>query len=73
MIDFRCPIKVGDVTIHCGDLIFADVEGVLVVPREVEQESIALALEKWGKENAFAEAVKGGMSVRKAYITFGVM
>lgn len=60
-------------TIHSGDLIFADNEGVLVIPKEVEMESVALALEKASTENAFAEAVNGGMSVREAYTKFGVM
>ena len=30
--DYRCTIEIGQVTIHDGDLIFGDVDGVLVVP-----------------------------------------
>ena len=32
--DYRCTIEIGQVTIHDGDLIFGDVDGVLVVDRK---------------------------------------
>lgn len=73
VIDFRCPIKIGEVRINSGDLIFADREGVLVIPREVEKEAIEKAVEKASAEGGFAEAVKKGMGVRDAFEKFGVM
>jgi regulator of RNase E activity RraA len=30
----QVPIKIGDVTIKPGDVIFADIDGVLCVPRD---------------------------------------
>jgi regulator of RNase E activity RraA len=32
---YQVPIKIGDVTIKPGDLIFADIDGVLCVPRDL--------------------------------------
>jgi regulator of RNase E activity RraA len=44
--DFRCPIEIGQVSIEPGDLVFGDLDGVVIIPRRVEREVIAGALEK---------------------------
>lgn len=73
VVDFRVPIKIGNVRIDPGDLIFADDEGVLIIPRAAEQQAIAAALAKVATENQVAVAIRGGMSTREAFDTFGVM
>lgn len=73
VIDWRTPIEIGGVRIDPGDLIFADREGVLVIPREAESEAIAAALRKASTENDVARAIRAGMPARIAWETFGVM
>lgn len=73
VIDYRCPIEIEGVRILPGDLLFGDREGVLVIPRAVEQEAIRLALEKVRTENQVAVAIRNGMSTVEAFATFGVM
>ena len=73
VIDWRCTIEIGGVRIAPGDLLFGDREGVLVIPRAVEQEAIARALDKVRTENKVADAIRGGMSACEALATFGVM
>jgi 4-hydroxy-4-methyl-2-oxoglutarate aldolase len=73
VIDFRTPIEIEGIRVTPGDLIFADREGVLIIPREAEQEAIARAIEKNNTENAVAVAIRNGMSTRDAFDTFGVM
>lgn len=73
VVDYRAPVEIGRVRIEPGDLIFGDMEGVLVVPRNVEREVIDLAVEKAATENKVAEAIRGGMSAREAYDRYGVM
>ena len=73
VIDWRCPIEIDGVRILPGDLLFGDREGVLVIPRAVEQQAIELALEKVRTENQVAIAIRGGMSTVEAFATFGVM
>ena len=73
VIDFRCPIAVSGVRIEPGDLIFADREGVLVIPRAAEDEAIARALQKARTESEVAVAIKNGMSATEAFRVYGVL
>ncbi|MGH6860095.1 MAG: RraA family protein [Phyllobacterium sp.] len=73
VIDFRCPIEIGGIRIEPGDLIFADREGVLIIPKAVEKQAIERALDKVRTENKVADAIRGGMSACEAFATFGVM
>ena len=72
VIDYRCPIEIDGVRIRPGDLVFGDREGVLIVPREAEQEAIEKARVKASTENQVAEAIKRGMSACEAFSTFKV-
>src|SRR5690348_14562319 len=38
VIDYRCSLELESVRINSGDLLFGDREGVLVIPRAVEEE-----------------------------------
>lgn len=71
--DFRCPIEIGQVTIHDGDLVFGDVDGVLVVPRAIVEEVIEKALEKAAGEKLVRKAIEGGMSATDAFAYFGIL
>ena len=73
VLDFRTPITIGRVVLRDGDLIVADDEGVLVVPREVEEEAIAAAFHKASVENRVAREIRDGMSSQEAFATFGIM
>jgi len=71
--DFRCPIEIGQVTIHDGDLMFGDVDGVLVVPRAIVETVIEKALEKAAGEKLVRKAIEGGMSATEAFAHFGIL
>ncbi len=71
--DFRCQIEIGAVTIRDGDYIFGDIDGVLVIPKEIAKEVVDEALEKASKEKGLRKAVEGGMSVTEAFEKFGVL
>ncbi len=73
VIDFRCAVEIEGIRIRPGDLLFGDREGVLVIPREAEQEAIARASEKVSAENLVANAIRGGMGATEAFARFGVM
>ncbi len=73
VVDFRTPIEIEGVRISPGDLIFGDVDGVLVIPREAEEEALMRALEKARGEKLVRKAMEGGMSAVQAFEQFGIM
>jgi 4-hydroxy-4-methyl-2-oxoglutarate aldolase len=73
VVDFRCAIEIGGVRIVPGSLVFADREGVLVIPQDTEREAIERGLEKVRAENRVAKAIRAGMSASDAFDKFGVM
>lgn len=56
-----------------GNLLFGDQEGVLVVPREAEANTIAKSLEKVRGERFVGKAIREGMSATEAFEKFGIM
>lgn len=73
VIDYRVPIEMDSVRINPGDIIFGDLDGVLVIPKEVETEVIQKAYEKATGEKMVAEAIRGGMSTVESFAKHGIM
>jgi len=71
--DFRCPVEIGGVLVSPGDLIVADLDGVVVVPRRVEDEVIEKALEKATGEKVVRKAIEAGMSSTEAFRKYGIL
>ncbi len=73
VIDIGCAIRFGQVLVRPGDVIFGDVDGVCVIPREAEEEVLARALEKATGERRVFEAIKKGMGAQEAWDKFGIL
>lgn len=73
VIDFRVPIEIEGVRINPGDIIFGDMDGVLVIPKEIETEVIQRAYEKATGEKMVAEAIRGGMAAKESFDKHGIM
>lgn len=71
--DYRVPIEVGGVRVEPGDLVFGDTDGVLVIPRAVEDDVIDAALIKATTENRVGAAIDRGMTATEAFARFGVL
>jgi regulator of RNase E activity RraA len=70
---YDVPVKCGEVLVHPGELVFADFDGVVVVPKIVEKDVLRLALEKVGKENASRQELLAGRTLREVYNRYGVL
>ena len=73
VVDYRCDIEIGQVTIHDGDLIFGDVDGVLIIPKQVADEVIEKALEKAAGEKVVRKAIESGMTATAAFEKYGIL
>lgn len=73
VVDFRCSIEVEGVKVQPGDLIFGDLDGVVVVPQQVEAEVLEKALEKAAGEKVVRNAIESGMSSTEAFDKYGIL
>lgn len=71
--DYRCRVEVGGVVVLPGDIVFGDVDGVLIVPAGVAGEVVEKALEKTSGEKTVRKAIEAGMSSTKAFETYGIL
>jgi regulator of RNase E activity RraA len=73
VVDFRIPVEIGVVRVRPGDILFGDVDGVLLVPVEAEVEVFTRALEKARGEKLVRKAIEAGSSAVEAFEKFGIM
>jgi regulator of RNase E activity RraA len=73
VIDYRIPIEMNGVTITPGDLVFADLDGVVVIPQQVEAEVLECAARKARAENVVRAAIEAGLSATDAFARHGVL
>jgi 4-hydroxy-4-methyl-2-oxoglutarate aldolase len=73
VIDLDVPVEIDGVAFVPGDLVFADEDGVVVVPRQVEDAVVRRAWDKVHAEDRVRKAIEGGMKATEAYATFGVL
>ena len=71
VIRYGCPVEIGNILIKPGDLVFGDIDGVVVFPREIEEEAITVILAKVRGEKSTREAIEKGMSAVEAEKTYG--
>jgi regulator of RNase E activity RraA len=73
IIDYNVPVQCAGVSISPGDLVFADYDGVIVVPAEALPSVIELATEKAIKENGSRAELLQGAYLRDVFAKYGVL
>jgi len=73
VISYNVPISCGDVLVQPADVVFGDIDGVVVIPRDVEEKTIALALEKVTGEDVTRKELQKGAYLRDVFAKYGVM
>lgn len=73
VVDLDVAVEIDGVKFAPGDLVFADVDGVVVVPQAVEQQAIAAAWKKVHDENITRDAIRDGMKATDAYAKYGIL
>ncbi|MCB9211626.1 MAG: RraA family protein [Ignavibacteriales bacterium] len=73
VVDYNVPIEIDGIKVSPGDIIYGDRDGVLVVPKEVEEEAFNGAIEKARGEQLVKKALEEGMSTVEAFNKFGIM
>jgi len=73
VVDFRVPLQINGVNVKPGDIIFGDIDGVVVVPQEVEEVVVTQALEQVKKEKTARKLLLSGASAETVFSETGVL
>lgn len=65
------PVTIGPVTIHPGDYVLADQDGVIVLPKARAEEIVTAAETASKTENKIRTAILTGMDPQAAYLKYG--
>jgi regulator of RNase E activity RraA len=67
------PISCGGVAVASGDLIFGDVDGVVVIPQAIAGQVIDAAIAKVKHENVTRDELNRGLLLGEVYRKYGVL
>ena len=70
---YNVPVECGEVLVHPGDFVFADFDGVVVVPQAIVKEVLALAADKVRRENSSRAELMQGAYLRDVFAKYGVL
>ena len=73
VVDIDVTVEIDGVRFAPGDLVIADVDGVVVVPSEIQEQAIQAAWQKVHAENITRDAIRDGMKATDAYEKYGVL
>lgn len=73
VLDYRVPLNIAGVHVEPGDLVFADLDGVVIVPKSIEKEVIERAYEKATGERTVGDAILSGMTAADSFAKYGIM
>jgi 4-hydroxy-4-methyl-2-oxoglutarate aldolase len=69
--DWGQPVTIGGVRVSLGDIVVADLDGVVIVPRRAAHEVLGRCERLVGTENKVRAAVRRGLTPLAAYEKFG--
>lgn len=67
VMDYDVPVQCGEVLVYPGDIVFADFDGVIVIPKSAEEKVFVKAKEKVTSENLSRKELLEGRSLREVY------
>lgn len=67
------PIECGGVLVHSGDLVFGDIDGVVVIPQDIADEILDAALTKVEAEDHTRREIVDGKLLQEVYDKYGVL
>jgi regulator of RNase E activity RraA len=70
---YNVPVECGEVLVSPGDFVFADSDGIVVVPKDIVKEVIAIATDKVQRENNSRRELLEGNYLRDVYDKYGVL
>jgi len=68
---WQVPVRIGTTVIYPGDFVFADTDGVVVVPKNLIEEVLVDAEDVFVREGGMRRELRQGMSMKEAHKKYG--
>jgi 4-hydroxy-4-methyl-2-oxoglutarate aldolase len=73
VISIGQPVEVAGVVVYPGDVVFAEVDGVVVIPHNLAEETVSRAFEKVAKEDGAREDLRAGRLLSEVWSKYRVL
>jgi len=73
VVEYDCPVIVGGRRVVPGQIVFADLDGIILIPKEVEKEVIQEAAKRVNVETQVRENLSEGASMRDVWDRYHVL
>ncbi len=70
---YNDPVECGEVIVHPGDFVFADFDGVVVIPKAMVHQVLEMAYDKVRREDSSRSELMGGAYLRDVFRKYGVL
>jgi 4-hydroxy-4-methyl-2-oxoglutarate aldolase len=71
ILEYQTTIRIGTTVIHPGDFVFGDVDGVVVVPKDLIVNVLVAAEDVYRREKGMREELRRGVPIHEAYDKYG--
>lgn len=73
VIAYRVPLEIDGVYVSPGDIVFGDIDGIVVIPRQIEVGVVSEAVERSQQEKNAKSALANGIHVKQVFSDYGIL
>jgi 4-hydroxy-4-methyl-2-oxoglutarate aldolase len=73
VISYNCHIELGGVPVDPDDIVFGDIDGIVIIPKDIAVEVANKAYEKIHSENLVREELLQGKSITEVYNKYKIL
>lgn len=73
VISYGRPVAVAGVNVRPGDIVFAEIDGIVIVPRDIAEETVERAFAKVAKEDGARADLRAGLLLSEVWTKYRVL
>jgi len=73
VVETNISVTIGGITILPGNIVFADMDGIIVIPKAIEKEVVQRVIERISTENTVRKELGEGKKMAEVWSKYGVL
>lgn len=73
VVGYGRPVEIAGVDVFPGDIVFAEVDGIAIIPERVAEETVTRAFEKVAKEDGARDDLRAGLLLSEVWQKYRVL